>query len=139
MLFGLMNWAKLSQGWPQHINRIGVAAGRVIRTNEGHLEEHLIEQAVEKGIDRKNAYYLGRVEAGSNRAWVYKQLALAAGKVAGELVDTLSYDEVDRLTENARTRKGESIDEFLDQRIACRITGSGSRGHRIATSFRFPL
>ena len=105
--------AKLSQGWPQHINRIGVAAGRVIRTNEGHLEEHLIEQAVEKGIDRKNAYYLGRVEAGSNRAWVYKQLALAAGKVAGELVDTLSYDEVDQLTENARTKNGESIDEFL--------------------------
>ncbi len=30
--------AKLSQGWPQHINAIGVAAGLVIRANGGKLE-----------------------------------------------------------------------------------------------------
>ncbi len=105
--------AELSQGWPQHINRIGVAAGRVARTNEGRLERLLLAQALDKGTERKNDYYVGRIEAGSNRAWVYKRLALAAGKKEGEFVDTLSYDEVDLLTETARKRKEESIDEFL--------------------------
>ena len=105
--------AELSQGWPQHINRIGVAAGRVLRTNKGRLERHLLSEALNKGTERKNDYYVGRVEAGSSRAWVYKRLALAAVKKQGEFVDTLSYDEIDLLTEAARKRKGESIEEFL--------------------------
>ncbi len=105
--------ADLSQGWPQHINRIGVAAGRVIRTNEGRMERHLLGQALKKGVERKNNYYAGRVKAGSNRAWVYKKLALAAAKKKEDFVDTLSYDEIDLLTESARKRKAESIDDFL--------------------------
>ena len=105
--------AKLSQGWPQHINRIGVTAGRVIRANEGRMERHLLEQALDEGVERKNDYYAGRVKAGSSRAWVYKKLALAAAKKKDDLVDTLSYDEIDLLTESARKRKAESIDDFL--------------------------
>ena len=105
--------AELSQGWPQHINRIGVAAGQVIRTNKGRLERGLLSQSLDKGTERKNDYYLGRVKAGSSRAWVYKRLALAAIKKQGEFVNTLSYDEIDLLTEAARKRKGESIEEFL--------------------------
>ena len=105
--------ADLSQGWPQHINRVGVAAGRVIRTNEGQLERHLLEQALDDGAERKNAYYAGRLKAGSSRAWVYKKLALAADKKKGDLVDALSYDEIGLLTESARKHKAESIDDFL--------------------------
>ncbi len=105
--------AKLSQGWPQHINQVGVAAGEVLRTNEGRLERHLLEQALDEGVERKNDYYAGRVKAGSSRAWVYKKLALAAAKKKEDFVDTLSYDEIDLLTESARKRKAESIDDFL--------------------------
>lgn len=105
--------AELSQGWPQHINRIGVAAGEVIRANEGRLDRNLLLQVLERGIERKNDYYLGRVEAASNRAWVYRQLALEADKKEGKLVGTLSYDEVDLLTETARRKQGETIEEFL--------------------------
>ena len=105
--------ADLSQGWPQHINRVGVAAGRVIRTNKGRLERHLLEHALKKGDERKNSYYAGRVKAGSGRAWVYKKLALEAAKKKEVLVDTLSYDEIGLLTESARKHKAESIDDFL--------------------------
>ena len=105
--------AELSQGWPQHVNRVGVVAGRVLRTNEGRLERQLLEQALQRGEERKNAYYAGRVEAGSSRVWVYKQLALAAGKKEGAMADILSYDEIDLLSESAPLRKNESVDEFL--------------------------
>ena len=105
--------AELSQGWPQHINRIGVAAGQVIRTNKGRLERGLLSQALDKGTERKHDYYAGRLAAATNPPWVYKKLALAAVKKQGEFVNTLSYDEIDLLTEVARKRKGESIEEFL--------------------------
>ena len=105
--------AKFSQGWPQHVNRIGVAVGQVLSKNEGLLERSLLEEVLIKGTERKNDYYLGRVEAGSNRAWVYRQLALAADKKKEQRAGTISYDEIDQLTEAARSRKGETIDEFL--------------------------
>lgn len=105
--------ANLSQGWPQHLNRVGVAAGKVIRSNNGKVEGHLLEMALEKGFEQKNDYYERRLAAGSNRPWVYRQLALAAGENRGQYTDTLSYDEIDLITENARKRKGESIDDFM--------------------------
>ena len=105
--------AELSQGWPQHINQVGVAAGQVIRANKGRLGKHLLSQALDEGIEQNNDYYTGRVEAGSNRAWVYKRLALVAAKKEGQFADTLSYDEIDLLTEAARKRKNESIEDFL--------------------------
>ncbi len=111
------NWstalAELSQGWPQHINRTGVAAGRVIRENNGRLDKHLLEQALAKGVERKNDYYAGRLAAVSNPPWVYKQLALAAAKKEGALAGIVSYDEVYLLTEAARMRSEETIKEFL--------------------------
>ena len=70
-----------------------------------------------KGTERKNYYYLGRVQAGSNRAWVYRQIALAAGKKEGQWAGTISYDEIDRLTEVARNRKDETIDDFLNNAL----------------------
>ena len=105
--------ANLSQGWPQHVNQIGVAAGQVLSKNEGLLERSLFEEVLIKGTERKNDYYLGRVQAGSNQAWVYRQLALAADKKKEQWAGTISYDEIDRLTEAARSRKDETIDEFL--------------------------
>ena len=104
---------ELSQGWPQHINRIGVAAGRVIRAHEGQLGSHLLEQALKKGIERKNEYYAGRLAAGSNPPWVYKRLALTAAKKQGDLAGILSIDEVAQLSEPARKQKEETIDEFV--------------------------
>ncbi len=105
--------AELSHGWPQHINRIGVAAGRIIRANGGKLEQALLAEAVEKGIERKNAYYDARIEAGSYRASLYKKLALAARREEGSFCDTLSHDEIASLTTSARKEKGQTVDEFI--------------------------
>ncbi|MYB34785.1 MAG: ATP-binding protein, partial [Gammaproteobacteria bacterium] len=48
---------ELSQGWPQHINRVAVAAVRVIYDNGGKIEGGLLEKALEDGRDRKKDYY----------------------------------------------------------------------------------
>ena len=100
---------ELSQGWPQHINRVSVAAARVILEHGGRMEGHLLEQALQRGKERKDDYYAGRLAAGSSRAWVYRQLALAAEERDG----VLSYDRIDRLTEGARNRTGETVNHFL--------------------------
>ncbi len=105
--------ARLSQGWPQHINCVGVAAGEVLRANEGRLRRELLAQAMAEGTERMNAYYRERILAGSSRPWVYKQIALAAGNKKGELADTLSHDEIESLTEPARSKNSQSTDEFL--------------------------
>ena len=100
---------ELSQGWPQHINRVSVAAARVILEQGGRIEGRLLEQTLQRGQERKDDYYAGRLAAGSARAWVYRQLALAAEERDG----VLSYDRIDRLTEGARNRTGETVDQFL--------------------------
>ena len=100
---------ELSQGWPQHINRVSVAAARVLLEHGGRMEERLLEQALQRGQERKDDYYAGRLAAGSARAWVYKQLALVAEEESG----VLSYDRIDRLTEGARNKTGETVDQFL--------------------------
>ncbi len=105
--------AELSQGWPQHINRVAVAAARVIHSNGDRIESALLEQALERGKERKDNYYAARLAAGSNRAWVYKELALAAAERGG----ALSYDLIASLTEGARDRMGETPAEFLNNAL----------------------
>ena len=105
--------ARLSQGWPQHINCVGVAAGEVLRANEGRLRRELLAQAVAEGAERMNAYYRERIESGSGQPWVYKQIALAAGNKESEIADALSYDEIKTLTKQARQECSQSTDEFL--------------------------
>ncbi len=101
--------AELSQGWPQHINQVCVAAVRVIREHGGQINGELLEQALERGKESKDRYYAARLAAGSNRAGVYKELALAAEERGG----ALSYDLIDSLTEGARNKLGETPAEFL--------------------------
>ena len=105
--------ARLSQGWPQHVNRVGVAAGEALRANEGRLRRELLAQAMAEGTERMNDYYRERIESGSGQPWVYKQIALAAGNKEGELANALSYDEIKTLTKQARQEYSQSTDQFL--------------------------
>ena len=95
--------AGLSQGWPQHINRVAVAAARVIRDNGGRIDGTLLEQTLESGRKRKDAYYAGRLAAGSRPPWVYRQMALAASEKGG----VLPHDDLRQFLAQ------ESLEEFL--------------------------
>lgn len=101
--------AELSQGWPQHMNNVAVAAAQVIRDHGGVVREELLPQASRQGQALKDEYYAFRLAACSGRSWVYKALAIAAKERKG----VLSWDEIDRLTRHARSRTGQSIDDFL--------------------------
>lgn len=96
----------LSQGWPQHINSLCVAAAGVICEHGGRVAEELLPQVLERGGEKKNEYYASRIKAISGRPWVFKQLAAAAGKKNG----VLSWDEIERLTRYARDSSGETIE-----------------------------
>ncbi|MYB35630.1 MAG: hypothetical protein F4X92_11070 [Gammaproteobacteria bacterium] len=69
--------AELSQGWPQHINRVAVAAARVIRDHGGGIKAEFIQKALEDGQRRKENYYASRLAACSHEPSLYRQIALA--------------------------------------------------------------
>ncbi|MCY4358495.1 MAG: hypothetical protein OXD01_13355, partial [Gammaproteobacteria bacterium] len=99
----------LSQGWPQHINSVAVAAGQVIRDHGGSLQSDLLLQALELGKEKKEQYYYTRLKACSEHPKAYKQLELAAKDRGG----VLSWDDIYDLTENMRNKKSLSMDKFL--------------------------
>ncbi len=105
--------AELSQGWPQHINQVAVAAAEVIHDHGDRIDRALLETALARGKERKDEYYAARLSVGSNRAWVYKELALAAAEREG----VLSYDLIASLTERARDRLGETAEEFVNNAL----------------------
>ena len=101
--------AEASQGWPQHVNSVAVAACEVIRANGGRLDAARLDGALAAAEEYKRAYYAGRLAAASGRSWIYRDLALAAEGGGG----TLSWDRIHSLTEEVRGRTGESTEEFL--------------------------
>ena len=80
----------LSQGWPQHLNRIAVAAGRAARKCGMNVDEASLDGTLARGAESKAEYYatlLGGLPAG--HLGVYKRLAqrlsdAAAGGVINE-------------------------------------------------------
>ncbi len=102
--------AELSQGWPQHINRVGVAAGRVLRANGGRLERRLLESVLEKGSECKNAYYFDRVSAGGQDFRLYRQMALAAAQCPDGI---LPRHEIQRLAKPFMEQSPDSFNAIL--------------------------
>ena len=124
--------AELSQGWPQHINRVAVAACEIIRANGGRIDSGYLDEAMAAAEEYKREYYAGRLAAGSSRAWVYRGLALAAEERGGEL----SYDRIDSLTEEVRGKTGQSTEDFLTNALhAGLLAPSGD----IPDYFRIPI
>ncbi len=109
--------AELSQGWPQHINRVGVAAGRVLSSNGRVLERVLLDRVLELGVEQKNKYYAQRLEAGGYPPWVYKQIALKAAKNQGQLSGIVTFEEVDSLTESARKNENQTAGELVESAL----------------------
>ncbi len=101
--------ATLSQGWPQHLNSVSVAAGEVLQAHGGCMNPAGLAEAMAVAEESKREYYAARLAAGSSRTWVYKRLA----EVAEEHGGRLSIDCIESLTEAVRGKSGESLDRFL--------------------------
>ncbi len=74
--------AELSQGWPQHVNSVSVAAGRVICDHGGSINEDLLVQAITLGQKLKEDYYARRLSACSQDPFIYQQLALMENEIS---------------------------------------------------------
>ncbi len=101
--------AALSQGWPQHLNSVSVAAGEVLQAHGGCMNPAGLAEAMATAEESKREDYAARLAAGSSRTWVYKRLA----EVAEEHGGRLSIDCIESLTEAVRGKSGESLDRFL--------------------------
>ncbi|MCY4312093.1 MAG: ATP-binding protein [Gammaproteobacteria bacterium] len=101
--------AELSQGWPQHINRVAVAASRVIVEHGGKIRNEWLEQALHNARDRKEDYYRMILRRCSGQSWIYKQLVLAADQNDG----LLNIDQILNIAQYARTKSGEPVKDFL--------------------------
>ncbi len=105
--------AELSQGWPQHICRVSVAASRVISKNGGQIKEELLKQVLEEGQKRKESYYAMIIRRCSGQLWIYKKLAM----MAREKNNLLSLDDILHIAEFARNKKAEPIEDFLTEAL----------------------
>ncbi len=104
---------ELSQGWPQHLNSVSVAAGEILKAHGGRMEAAGLTEAMAVAEEYRREYYAARLAAGASRAWVYKGLAEAAAEQGGRL----SIDDIEFLTERGRGKTGESLDRFLTQAL----------------------
>ena len=71
--------AELSQGWPQHVNSVAVAACGIIRANGGRIDSGHLDAAMAAAEEYKQEYYAGRLAAGTEDSGIYKRIALVAG------------------------------------------------------------
>ncbi|MCY4314473.1 MAG: hypothetical protein OXD44_12460 [Gammaproteobacteria bacterium] len=101
--------AQLSQGWPQHVNRISVAACRVIARHGTQNKGELLELALEEGRKSKENYYDMILRRCSAQPWIYKKLA----QIAKDRSGILRLDDILQVAQHARTKKGVPVDDFL--------------------------
>ena len=102
--------AELSQGWPQHINSVSVAASSVIRDNDYRIDAGHLDAAMTVAEEYKQEYYAGRLAAGSQDPAFYKQLALAVEDTAS---GSLPRAELQRLAAPVLENSTLSFDDLL--------------------------
>ena len=95
--------AELSQGWPQHINSVAVAACDIIRANRGRMDSAHLDKATTAAEEYNREYYAGRLAAGTRSPWVYRKMAQAAREKGG----VLPYDDLRQFLAE------ETLDDFL--------------------------
>ncbi len=125
--------AELSQGWAQHINRVGVAAGRIIRSNHGRVELHLLEKALQDGAKLKHDYYARRLAAGDRFPALYKQIALA---MSNRSTDFLSEEALSNIAAPTLEKAQVPFDRFLNKTLHA---GLLSPVADLPHHYRFPI
>ncbi len=99
----------LSQGWPQHINSVSVAALRVLNDHGGRLDEGLLQQAIESGRKYKDCYYAHRLGACTQDLTLYRKIATAENETADR---SLSLSRLRNLT-IPLLRESTTFEDFL--------------------------
>ncbi|MCY4150093.1 MAG: hypothetical protein OXF73_12250 [Gammaproteobacteria bacterium] len=102
--------ARLSQGWPQHIKSVSVAAASMIQDHGGRIEENMLAEILKYGQELKEEYYDFRLEACSQDTVVYEQIALAASNMPNGI---LSRTRLRKITASFLKESKTSFDDFL--------------------------
>lgn len=124
--------AKKSQGWPQHLNRVAVAAGKAIQESGFDLRRASLAEAVLAGRLLKDEYYEMLLGRGADCPDLYKGLALAAALGSG----VLSRGEIERLASPTLKRIGLDVDSFLDNSLHAGLLSPTTSGRY---EYRFPI
>lgn len=103
-----------AMGWPQHLSRMAVAAGRVLATNGGDLGRDHLDAAVLAGRAAKVRYYEMLLERAPLAADVYRRLGEAARKVGREW---LSRSEIGHIAESELNAAGMSPADFVNRSL----------------------
>ena len=121
-----------SQGWPQHLNRMAVAAGTEMRNNGCRLERASLRRAISAGRKMKRDYYEKRLGRAMNCPELYKRLALAAERKDG----VLPKDAIERLAAPTLGELGVDLDTFLLESLHAGLLAPTTSGRY---AYRFPI
>ncbi len=102
--------ARLSQGWPQHVKCVSVAAASLIRDHEGRIEKNMLAEILKHGQELMEDYYSFRLEACSEDTVVYEQIARAANEIPNGV---LSRTCLRKITASFLKESNTTFDDFL--------------------------
>lgn len=124
--------AETSQGWPQHLSGVTVAAAREALEARFDLAEASLPAALAGGEAAKTAYYDQRLGRAMPWPGLYKSVALAARPADGAY--SLSKDDIETLAAPVLAREGVGLEEFLRRSLHAGVlapTGAARIAYRV--------
>ena len=122
------------QGWPQHLNRVAVAAGKVLREHGMNADAAPLAEALAAGEAAKTEYYRDRLrDVPGVRKGVYKRLALLLD--GGRSDDSFAEEDLEAVVRAAGLDPaGDGYAEWLTESIHCGLlapTPDSSERYRV--------
>ena len=109
----LARLAELSQGWPQHLNRVATSAIRVAMSHGMNLDQAPLADAHAAGSASKTEYYQSRLRGvPPEYLGLYKRLAMQMPSVGG--LPSLAEDEMRDLARAAGIEKPASYAKWME-------------------------
>ena len=126
--------AESSQGWPQHMSRVAVAAAREAKRHNLDLSAASLPTALAAGEAAKAEYYDQRLGRAMPWPELYKRLALAATEKDGAY--SLSKGRIEALSAPTLAKHGVRLEDFLKESLHAGILAPAGPSR---ISYRIPV
>ena len=126
--------AESSQGWPQHMSRVAVAAAREAKRHDLDLGAASLSAALAAGEAAKAEYYQQRLGRAMPWPELYKSLALAATLEDGAY--RLSKGRIEALSAATLSKHGLSLEKFLQESLHAGVLAPADPSR---ISYRIPI
>ena len=124
--------ARESQGWPQHLNRMAIAAAREISNCGFQIERASLERVLANSQSAREEYYEKCLGRAMDCPGLYKRLAMLAEDAGG----VLTGEAIERLADPTLGNRSVTFEAFLLESIHAGLLSPTTPGRY---AYRFPI